>query len=253
LQPKSLDRAAVLADIRVLQPQVIVVVAYGLILTPEVLVLPDYGCINVHASLLPRWRGAAPIQRAIEAGDPETGVTIMRMDEGLDTGPVLARRSTPIGPRDTAGTVHDRLAGLGAALLVETLACLEAGCVEAAPQDESRATYAHKLDPSDTRPDWHRSARQIARQVRAMNPWPVVRASYKGQVIRFWEAEAIAGEPGSPGEILRAGRDGVDVVCAEGVLRITALQREGGKRLAAADFLNGCRLESGERFDSGVA
>lgn len=252
-QPKSLKSPSVLADIRVLQPQVIVVVAYGLLLTREVLELPDFGCINVHASLLPRWRGAAPIQRAIEAGDAQTGVTVMRMDEGLDTGPVLARRATPIGARDTAGTLHDRLAGLGATLLVETLVRVETGTVEAIPQDESGATYAHKLGPSDVLPDWRRQAVEIERQVRAMNPWPVVRARYKGQVVRFWEAEALAGGSGIPGEILRAGRRGVDVACGEGLLRITALQREGGKRLAAADFLNGCPLESGERFDSAAA
>ncbi|MGA8260735.1 MAG: methionyl-tRNA formyltransferase [Arenicellales bacterium] len=252
-QPKNLKSSSVLADIRVLQPQVIVVVAYGLLLTREVLELPDYGCINVHASLLPRWRGAAPIQRAIEAGDAQTGVTVMRMDEGLDTGPVLARCSTPIGPRETAGTLHDRLAGLGATLLVETLVRVEAGAVEAVPQDESSATYAHKLGPSDVQPDWRRRAVEIERQVRAMNPWPVVRARYKGQVIRFWEAEALAGGSGLPGEIIGTGRTGVDVACGEGRLRITMLQREGGKRLAAADFLNGCPLESGERFDSAAA
>lgn len=250
LQPQSLRKPSVLAGIRVLRPQVIVVAAYGLMLTREVLELPDFGCINVHASLLPRWRGAAPIQRAIEAGDPETGVSIMQMDEGLDTGPVLARRSTPISARDTAGTLHDRLAKLGAALLIETLPRIEAGTIEPIPQDPRRASYAAKIRPSDANPDWRRSALEIERQVRAMNPWPVVRAGHKGRTIRIWEAEAIADVAGPPGQILRAGRQGVDVACGSGVLRIKALQREGGKRLGAADFLNGYPLHTGERFDS---
>lgn len=250
-QPKTLNSPPVLADIQARQPEVMVVVAYGLLLTPEVLALPDHGCVNVHPSLLPRWRGAAPIPRAIEAGDAETGVTIMRMDEGLDTGPVLAQDRTPIMARDTAGALHDRLAGLGAALLVKTLAGVEAGTVEEVPQDESRATYAAKLTTADATVDWRADAGRIERQVRAMNPWPVARARRRGYILRIFESEvAQRGASGTPGEIVAAGRQGVDVVCGQGILRITVLQREGGRPLPASQFLNGYPLKAGEKFDS---
>ncbi|MFZ0486460.1 MAG: methionyl-tRNA formyltransferase [Arenicellales bacterium] len=249
-QPAGLKDPSLLADIRVLQPQVIVVVAYGLLLPRALLELPDHGCINVHASLLPRWRGAAPIQRAVEAGDPETGVTIMRMEAGLDTGPMLARRVIPITSRDTGGTLHDRLAALGAELLVETLGRLDTGSVQAVPQDDRLATYAPKITTEDARLDWHRSAARIERQVRAMNPWPVVRTHHRDHQVRVWEAVVVSGSGGVPGEIIRLGRDGVDVACGDGVLRLTGLQREGGKPLSAFEFLNGYRLEVGEKFDS---
>lgn len=250
LQPGTLKDAAVLAELRHLQPRVIVVAAYGLILPREVLHLPEHGCINVHASLLPRWRGAAPIHRAIEAGDAETGVTIMRMAEGLDTGPMLARRATPITSRDTAGKLHDRLAALGAALMVETLRRLEAGHAEAEPQDDRLATYAPKVTPEDGVLDWQRPAMELERRVRAMNPWPVARATYDGQTVRVWEAAVMTGLSGTPGEILGAARGGVDVACGADALRLVVLQREGGRRMTAAEFLNGFPLQPGERFDS---
>lgn len=250
LQPVGLKAPSLLADIRSLQPQVIVVAAYGLLLPRALLELPDHGCINVHASLLPRWRGAAPIQRAIEAGDPETGVTIMRMEAGLDTGPMLARRATPITSHDTGGTLHDRLAVLGAELLVETLARLDTGSVQAVPQDESLATYATKITTEDARLDWRLPAAQIERRVRAMNPWPVARTRHRDRQVRVWEATVVSGSGGAPGEIIRLGRDGVDVACDEGVLRLTVLQREGGKPLPVFEFLNGYRMELGEIFDS---
>lgn len=250
LQPGTLKDASVLAELRGLQPRVIVVAAYGLLLPREVLNLPEYGCVNVHASLLPRWRGAAPIQRAIEAGDAETGVTIMRMETGLDTGPMLARRTTPITSRDTAGVLHDRLAALGAALMVETLKRLERGAVEAEPQNDGLATYAPKITPDEALLDWERPAVEIERQVRAMNPWPVVHTTYGGQTVRIWEVGVMSGLSGAPGEILQATRDGVNVACGEGALQLTVLQRQGGKRLTAAEFLNGFPLQPGERFDS---
>lgn len=250
LQPETLKDRSLAATLRRLHPQVIVVAAYGLILPRSVLELPEHGCLNVHASLLPRWRGAAPIQRALEAGDTETGVTIMRMAEGLDTGPMLARRATPITSRDTAGVLHDRLAVLGAELMVETLAGLERGGGEAEPQNDEEATYAPKITPADAVADWRRPAAETERQVRAMNPWPVVRATCAGQTIRIWEARVVAGAGGAPGEILRADRKGVDVACGDDALRLTVLQRQGGRRMAAAEFLNGFPLVPGERFDS---
>lgn len=250
LQPGSLKDASLLAALRRLQPRVIVVAAYGLIVNREVLALPEYGCVNVHASLLPRWRGAAPIQRAIEAGDTETGITIMRMEAGLDTGPMLARRATPITSRDTAGVLHDRLAALGAELMVDTLKRLEQGAIAAEPQDDSLATYAAKITSDDALLDWQRPAVEIERQVRAMNPWPVVRTTCGGLTIRVWESRVMTGPSGAPGEILRATGDGVDVACGEDVLRLTVLQRQGGRRMTAAEFLNGFPLAPGERFDS---
>lgn len=251
-QPETVENPSLLEELRSLRPQVMVVAAYGLLLKRSVLDLPELGCINVHASLLPRWRGAAPIQRAIEAGDAQTGISIMQMDPGLDTGPVLARRAVPIEPTDTGGSLHDRLAPLGAELLVETLARLAAGAVEAAPQDDAAATYAEKITAADSRLDWSQPAEQLERRVRAMNPWPVVRVRHDDESLRVWAAEAVAGDPASarPGEILRVARHGIDVACGAGILRITTLQREGGKRLPVADFLNGYPLRAGERFDS---
>lgn len=251
LQPESLKDTSTLAELRRLSPQVLVVVAYGSLLKREVLRLPDHGCINIHASLLPRWRGAAPIQRAIEAGDSQTGITIMQMDEGLDTGPILARRTTPVIARDTAGTLNERLASLGAELLIETLKGLEQGTIEPTPQGEDQVTYAAKITPDDARADWHRSATHIERQVRAMNPWPIVRTTLDGQSMRIWEAQVVPDDgSGVPGEIVQVGSAGVDVACGHDILRISALQREGGKRLSAAEFLNGYPLEIGQNFVS---
>jgi len=250
-QPDKLKDPATLAELRRLRPALMVVVAYGQLLTREVLNLPRHGCVNVHASLLPRWRGAAPIHRAIQAGDSETGVSIMQMAPGLDSGPVLARRAVPIEATDTAGTLHDRLAPLGAALLVDTVARLAAGDIEAVPQDERGATHAPKVTPADGRLHWWWSAAQLQRRVRAMNPWPVARTCHNGVTLRVWAAEAFAGDRGAvPGEVLAAGRAGIDVACGEGALRLTVLQRDGARRVPAGDFLNGYPLRAGERFDS---
>jgi methionyl-tRNA formyltransferase len=248
LQPESLISPSILADIQRLGPRVMVVVAYGLLLKREVLDIPEHGCINVHASLLPRWRGAAPIQRAIEAGDRETGISIMQMDEGLDTGPVLARRATPISSRDTAGSLHDRLAVIGAELLVETLKEIERGTTGAVPQDRSLATYARKITSDDARVDWRRPAGHIERQIRAMDPWPVARTVHGGRTIRLWQADVVRDGRAAAGEVVRSEPDGIDIACGEGVLRVKVLQREGGKRMGVAEFLNGYRIDAGEQF-----
>lgn len=239
LQPETLRDPQIQAQLAAYRPDLLIVVAYGLILPQAVLDIPRFGAWNVHASLLPRWRGAAPIQRAIEAGDTETGVCLMQMERGLDTGPVLSQAATPIGAEDTGGNLHDRLAELGAQLLGDGLARLAAdgAAPRAEPQDAQRATYAHKLDKAEAHLDWHQSADVLARKVRAFSPWPVAESVLDGERLRIHRAQAIAGS-GAPGSVVAAGRDGIDVACAEGVLRLIEVQRDGGKVLAAADYLN---------------
>ena len=239
LQPESLRDAAVQAQLAAFTPDLLIVVAYGLILPQAVLDIPRFGAWNVHASLLPRWRGAAPIQRAIEAGDADTGVCLMQMEKGLDTGPVLLRQTTPISPDDTGGSLHDRLATLGAGVLAEGLARLrDSGApLPSEPQDHALATYAHKLDKAEARLDWQRPATELARRVRAFSPWPVAEATLGSERLRIHHAIAIDGR-GEPGNVLAAGRDGIDVACGDGALRLLTVQRDGGKALAAADYLN---------------
>jgi methionyl-tRNA formyltransferase len=238
-QPATLKRADARHDIEAARPDVMVVVAYGLILPAKVLAIPRYGCLNVHASLLPRWRGAAPIQRALLAGDAETGVAIMQMDEGLDTGDVLARHATPIGAEEDAQGLHDRLAALGAAALLEVLDALPD--VERRPQGEAGASYAGKLSKAEARLDWHRPAGELARCVRAYRPWPVAHTLYKGEPLRVWRATVTVSEGvrAEPGTVLGAGREGVDVAAGSGVLRLLEVQSAGGRVQAAADFANG--------------
>ena len=240
LQPESLKGALAGDALRALQPDLLVVVAYGLILPRAVLAIPRHGCWNVHASLLPRWRGAAPIQRAIEAGDHETGVCLMQMEAGLDTGPVLLSQRLAIGEEDTGGQLHDRLAALGAQTLADGLGLLRAGMRPVSqPQSDSGVTYARKLDKAEARLDWTQPAAQLARKVRAFNPWPMVDALLAGERVRVHGAVAIDAAPAAvPGRILAAGRDGIDVACGEGALRIRVLQREGGRAITAADYLN---------------
>ena len=243
LQPENFRSSVSKDALRALQPDLMVVVAYGLLLPRSVLAIPQYGCWNVHASLLPRWRGAAPIQRAIEAGDAETGVCLMQMEAGLDTGPVLLEQRTPIGPGETGGRLHDRLAELGAQTLADGLGLLRVGLRPAAkPQPEAGATYARKLDKGEARLDWTRPAIELERKVRAFNPWPMAEAVLGGERLRIHGAVAIeAAHAAAPGSVLAAGRDGIDVACGEDALRIRVLQREGGKAITAADYLNARR------------
>ena len=244
IQPATLRDPAARAALRALKPDLMIVVAYGLILPQSVLDIPAHGCWNVHASLLPRWRGAAPIQRAIEAGDAETGVCLMRMEKGLDTGPVLLRQSTPIRPDDTGGTLHDRLSALGAQVLADGLGLLRAGLRPMAqPQPEAGVTYAHKLEKAEARLDWSLPAAVLARKVRAFSPWPVAEADVAGEHLRIHAAEALvdATHSAAPGTVLRAAREGVDVACGDGVLRLRTVQRAGGRALPVADWLNARR------------
>ncbi|WP_293716898.1 MULTISPECIES: methionyl-tRNA formyltransferase [unclassified Stenotrophomonas] len=242
-QPESLKTPEAQQQLRDLQPDLMIVVAYGLILPKAVLAIPTHGCWNVHASLLPRWRGAAPIQRAIEAGDAETGVCLMQMEAGLDTGPVLLRQHTPISDTDTGGQLHDRLAQMGAQVLSDGLGLLRAG-LKPVPQvqPEAGVTYAHKLDKAEARLDWSRDAAALARTVRAFNPWPVAEASLAGERVRIHGAVAIADNLGkAPGAVIGASREGIDIACGEGALRLRVVQREGGKAITAADYLNARR------------
>ncbi len=243
-QPATLKDAAALATISAARPEAIAVAAYGLLLPPAVLALPPRGCVNVHASLLPRWRGAAPIQRALLAGDATTGVTIMRMEETLDTGPMLLQRATAIAPDDTAGTLHDRLAALGAALLVETLA----SSTPERPQDAAAATYAQRIEKGEAEIDWRRPAALIERQVRAFDPAPGAQTALNGTALKIWRAGVVEGATAAPGTVIAADADGIRVACGEQALNITELQRAGGRRLPSQAFLSGHALLRGARL-----
>ena len=243
LQPENF-RSTVSKDVlRALQPDLMIVVAYGLILPQSVLDIPVNGCWNVHASLLPRWRGAAPIQRAIQSGDTRTGVCLMRMERGLDTGPVLLQQALDIGPAETGGQLHDRLAELGAQVLADGLGLLRAGITPVPQQQpDDGVTYAHKLDKAEARLDWTQDATTLAATVRAFNPWPVAEAMLAGDRVRVHGAIAIARDhAAAPGAVVGAGREGIDIACGQGALRIRTLQRDGGKAITAADYLNGRR------------
>jgi len=242
-QPESLKTPEAQQQLRDLAPDLMVVVAYGLILPKAVLTIPTHGCWNVHASLLPRWRGAAPIQRAIQAGDAETGVCLMQMDAGLDTGPVLLKQHIAIGPNDTGGQLHDRLAALGEQVLSDGLGLLRAGIKPIAqPQPEAGVIYAHKLDKAEARLDWAQDADALARTVRAFNPWPIAEATLAGERVRIHGAVALDLAHGqAPGAVLAASHDGIDIACGQGALRLRTLQREGGKAITAADYLNARR------------
>ena len=232
---KEAEPQRILRDLR---PEVMVVAAYGLILPPAVLEIPARGCLNIHASLLPRWRGAAPVQRALLAGDAQTGISIMQMAAGLDTGPVLLSVATPIDPRESAGTLLKRLTEIGAEAIVEALGQLDQ--LTPKPQDDARATYAAKVSKADARIDWTQSAVYIDRQVRAFDPTPGAEGVVGGESLKVWRAEPEA-RGGAPGEILDADGEGLVVACGEGALRITEVQRPGGRRMSATDFLRGKR------------
>jgi methionyl-tRNA formyltransferase len=243
-QPQTLRDPAAQAELAALKPDLLVVVAYGLILPQVVLDIPRLGCINSHASLLPRWRGAAPIQRAIQAGDAESGVTVMQMEAGLDTGPMLLKVSTPISADDTGGSLHDRLAELGPPAVLQAIAGLAAGSLRGEVQNDSLATYAHKLNKDEALLDWSRPAVELERLIRAFNPWPICHSSLNGAPLKVLAAQLVT-EPGAgrgaPGEILAASKDGLTVACADGALRLTRLQLPGGKALNFADLFNSRR------------
>ncbi|MGH8634069.1 MAG: methionyl-tRNA formyltransferase [Burkholderiales bacterium] len=246
LQPAALVDPATLNAIAAARPAVMVVAAYGLILPPALLALPARGCLNVHASLLPRWRGAAPIQRALLAGDSTTGITIMQMDQGLDTGPIVLQEAIAISSDDTAGTLHDKLAALGARLLLRALEASPAP----QPQDGGSATYATRIGRGEAEIDWRNPAAGIERGVRAFDPVPGAHTRHEGVALKIWRARIERGVSAAPGTVCAAQPDGIVVACGSDGLRITELQRAGGKRLAAGAFLSGFRLARGARFGS---
>ena len=256
-QPRSLrldgkypeDAAAAQQALAAAQADAMVVAAYGLILPQWVLDTPRLGCLNIHASLLPRWRGAAPIHRAIEAGDAETGVTIMQMDAGLDTGDMLLIERLPIVPQDTTGSLHDKLAALGARMVVEALELAACGGLRPVPQPQEGVTYAHKIEKAEALVDWTQPAEVIARRIRAFDPFPGATSELRGETIKLWRCEPMQAAPAAaPGTVVAAGDEGVTVACGQGALRLTELQRAGGKRLQAGQFLRGFALAPGERF-----
>jgi methionyl-tRNA formyltransferase len=261
-QPEKLRDGAAVQTLRQLKPDLIVVVAYGQILRREILAIPPLGCVNVHASLLPRWRGAAPIQWAILSGDSETGVTTMLMDEGLDTGAILLQERTPLFSDDTAATLHDRLAEMGARLIVETVAKLERRELHPQPQDNARATYANKLSKEDGHMRWNESAGLICRKVRAFDPWPTAfcfaEIAGEKRMIKIWKANEVKFEMRNPkseenpneemGKILKADAEGIVVAAGNGAVRVTELQMEGSRRMNVGDFLRGHKLETGMKL-----
>lgn len=250
LQPERARAEDFLQQLRGLAPDVIVVMAYGQILPQALLDIPRHGCVNIHTSILPKYRGAAPIQWAILNGDAETGVTLMKMDAGMDTGPMIAVARTPIAPDDNAQTLHDRLGEMGAALLLESLPGYVDGSLQPAPQPEG-ATHARKITKEDGRLAWNEPARSLWNRVRGLTPWPGAFTQLPNQpkpvMLKVWKADVASGS-GTPGEILGAGRDGIVVAAGADALRLLEVQREGGKRLPARDFLTGCPLASGQRF-----
>lgn len=243
-QPLTLNDPDALQMLRSLEPDLIIVVAYGIILRQDVLEMPTHGCWNIHASLLPRWRGAAPIQRAVEAGDPQSGVCIMQMDEGLDTGPVLLRKCIELDEDETGGSLHDRLALLGAESLFECLAALAGDKLpEAIPQVQSGVCYARKLQKSEARIDWSESALVLERRIRAFNPWPVAWCDINGERTRIWLAtHRTHSHDSAPGTVLATGKSGIDIATGDQILRLLELQKPGGKRMSAAEYLNANRL-----------
>ena len=242
LKPASLRSDEATHALRERRPDVMVVAAYGLILPAGILAVPGRGCLNIHASLLPRWRGAAPIQRAILAGDRVTGISIMRMDAGLDTGAVLLQRTLEVGARETSGTLTESLAGLGARSVVEALAVLDT--LVARPQDPSGVTYASKVEKREARIDWAQSNLAIDRRIRAFNPAPGAETAWGEESLKIWEAEPAEGS-GKPGEVLASDADNLVIACGEAALRIEQVQRPGGRRMAARDFLRGTSLRRG--------
>jgi len=261
-QPRSLrldgqypeDATAARKALEDAKADVMVVAAYGLILPQWTLDMPRLGCLNIHGSVLPRWRGAAPIHRAIEAGDSETGVTIMQMDAGLDTGDMLLLETLPIGPHDSTDTLHDQLAQLGGRMIVEALKLAANGSLKPVPQPVQGISYAHKIDKREAALDWTQPVATLERRIRAFNPFPVACSALNGETIKFWRAEVRPGvrlpSNATAGEVLAASPEGVDIAAMDGVLRVHRLQKAGGKPLDAADFLRGFEIQPGQRFSS---
>jgi len=246
-QPETFRQEETLRQLQSLRADLMVVTAYGLILPQEVLQAPTLGCVNVHASLLPRWRGAAPIQRVIEAGDEQTGVTLMQMEAGLDTGPMLAKTVVDIDPTDTGGTLHDKLSMIGGRLLSDALDAIAGSALKPEIQDDSLACYAAKLVKSEARIDWKEPAELLARKVRAFNPWPMANTLYAGQVLRVLSAAGLAQSPSeAPGTVVDISNEGINVATGEGMLQITQLQKAGSKPMATKDFLNGSKIKVGD-------
>lgn len=251
-QPETLKSDAARHALRELQADVMIVAAYGLILPSAILQLPRFGCLNIHASLLPRWRGAAPIQRAILAGDSETGITIMQMDAGLDTGDILLQKHCTITAEDTTQSLHDKLAELGAESIVEALRLLTEGKLHPQKQDETLTCYAAKINKAEARIDWSLPAGEVARMVRAFNPFPVAHTELNGTSIKIWQVQPAA-KSGAPGRVLAVGKTGVLVACGEGSLVLEILQKPGGKALPAAEFLRGFPIMAGDHLGTSPA
>jgi methionyl-tRNA formyltransferase len=248
LQPPTLKTAEAQQEIADLNAEVMVVAAYGLILPKQVLQLPRYGCLNIHASLLPRWRGAAPIQRAIQAGDAETGITIMQMDEGLDTGNMLLKHSCPITEQDTAQTLHAKLAEIGASSIVDALHLLEKNLLTPVKQDNDTACYAAKLLKSEAQIDWRQDAQLIERTVRAFNPFPVCHTVLAGVTIKIWQTSLCPEQHGNPGTVIATNRQGITVACGSAALRLEVLQRPGGKPQPATQLMQAMPVKVGDCF-----
>ena len=246
-QPATLREPATQERIGAASPEMLVVAAYGLLLPQAVLDIAPLGALNIHASLLPRWRGAAPIQRALLAGDRETGISIMRMDAGLDTGSVLAQEGIAIDAQDDAQTLHNKLAALGARMIVAAVAETVSGHARAQPQSEAGATYARKVDKREAWIDWHAPADHIERQVRALRPQPGAAAHWRSEALKIWRSHSEEAS-GTPGAVLQAGPAGILVACGEGALRVLELQRAGGRRLGADAFLRGCAIAAGDHL-----
>ncbi len=249
-QPRSLKEDDEYQYLKDLNPDVVVVVAYGMLLPQRILDTPKIACLNIHASLLPRWRGAAPIQRAIEAGDLETGVGIMLMEAGLDTGPVLFEAKLNIEKTDTSASLHDKLATLGAESLLQSLTSLSDLLANAKPQDHDKACYAHKITKAEAQIDWNKSARELEQRIRAFNPWPVCQTNCNGQRIRIWQAELSIKQSDEPvGTILTIDKNGIHVNSGDGVINLQIVQRDGSKPMPVKDFINSSDIKVGDCFD----
>lgn len=249
LQPATLASPDIQAQLTALQPDIMIVAAYGLILPEAVLSIPQHGCINIHASLLPRWRGAAPIQRALLAGDTETGITIMQMDQGLDTGAMLLKRALAIEPHDTTATLHDKLADLGSQCIVEAMMLLAQNKLIPTPQNDEMACYAAKIKKAEAEIDWTNSAEHIERMIRAFNPYPGAFTHLQDNIIKLWQASIVSCTKGyQAGEIIAVNHHSIIVACGQDAISITMLQKAGGKKLTAEQFLAGQLLQPGERF-----